>query len=242
MSIVRATLIAVSLLAAQSGFADEGWPQLRHTCYAALLGAQGGTVNAAFRCIRKGTYADLLDYSLIDRNGDEVTGGSVGWGEVDTISVPVVTPGIHVIEVSTGWNVGTCEIAGSPWGYIMTKRLPLQTVGPVERLHFFVPAGVTEFTAFFSASVTREGVRFTLFDPEGKGVVCYDGDADKTEKLTVAVGAGQDGKPWSFSLARPRLGKMALDDVMTWFSDNIPPFACKQPQWPAQLANRGETQ
>jgi len=239
---MRLVCAVAALLAVSIAGAAEQWPQLRHTCYAVLLAPEGGEIAFKLQSIPKGTYPDWLQYALIDRTGEEVLWDQIRPGAQRSVSAPVRTPGLHVIEMSTGWNLATLAFGTQPWAMVVSDRLPLQTVGEVERLYFYVPAGVSEFSAFVSASVTGETVRLEIADPNSQVIAVIDGDVDKPEKLTVTVPEGQAGTVWSFSIMKAQTADGYVDDVMLHFSDNIPPYAAETQEAAVAFGTRGEQQ
>ncbi len=241
MKIARGVVLA--LLVASTVSAGEQWPQLRHTCYAVVLAPEGSSIRLGLRSIVKGTFPDWLQYAIIDANGDEVVWDQLRPGSEDEVEYPVRTPGLHVIELVTGWNVATLSVRGDmPSALVVSQRLPLQTVGPVERLYFFVPAGTAEFSVFISASVTGEGARLSVNDADGNEAGVIDGDMDTTEKLTVRVPAGHDGRTWSFSIGKPLTAGTYLDDVLLHFDESIPPYVAETAAAAEAFARMGERQ
>jgi hypothetical protein len=90
--------------------------------------------------------------------------------------------------------------------------------------------------------VTGETVRLEVADPNSEVVGVIDGDVDKAEVLTVAVPDGQAGAVWSFSIARAQTADGYVDDVMLYFSDNIPPYAAETPEAAVAFGTRGDQQ
>ena len=234
--------VVLALLAASAVTAGEQWPQLRHTSYAVVLAPEGSSIRLGLQSIQKGTYPDWLQYAIIDGNGDEVMWDQLRPGSQGEVEYRVQTPGLHVIELVTGWNVATLAVPDHPSALVVSERLPLQTVGEVPRLHFYVPAGVTEFSITVSASVTGEGARLTVSDSDGNEAGVLDGDMDKPEKLTIPVAPGLGAKVWSFSITRPETPNVYVDDVLLHFSENIPPYVAESAEAAVTFARMGEQQ
>jgi len=240
MKVARSVILA--LLFASTVTAGEQWPQLRHTCYAVVLAPEGSSIRLGLTSVAKGTYPDWLQYAIIDANGDEAVWDQLRPGSQGEVEYRVQTPGLHVIELVTGWNVATLVVPDHPSALVVSERLPLQTVGEVPRLHFYVPAGVTEFSITVSASVTGEGARLTVKDSDGNEAGVLDGDMDKPEKLTIPVAPGQDARVWSFSITRPQTPNVYVDDVLLHFSENIPPYVAETAAAAEAFARMGEQQ
>lgn len=234
--------VLLALLAASTVGAGEQWPQLRHTCYAVVLAPEGSSIHLGLKSIAKGTYPDWLQYAIIDGNGDEVLWDQLRPGSQGEVEYPVRTPGLHVIELVTGWNVATLAVGDMPSALVVSERLPLQTVGEVPRLYFYVPAGVTEFVITGSASVTGEGARLTVSGPDANEAGVLDGDLDKPEKLTLRVSPGQDARVWSFAITSPQTPNVYVDDVLLHFSENIPPYVAETAEAAETFARMGEQQ
>lgn len=219
---------------------DDPLPRLRHTCYLVLVAEEGQAVGASFQCIQHGTYPDWLEYALYDRAGQELTWGQVQPGGQATLETPVVTPGLHVLELASGWNLSTCAPAGLPWAFVVSSRLPLQSVGEVPALFFHVPAGLGSFSIFAHSSVLGEGIRLEILDPNGQVSRVYDGDADALQKITVTVPAGSDDAEWSVRVTRPETPGMHLDDCLLYLSDDLPPFLAPTAEMARALAQRSD--
>lgn len=219
--------------------AGEQWPLLRHTSYVVALAPEGSVIRASLSCERRASYPEWLQYTIIDSSGAELARGEVAPGDRARPRVEVKRPGIHVIELACGWNVCTCAVEGLPYAQVVKRRLPLQTIGPIPRMYFYVPGKCAAFSVFFSSSVTGEGLRLRVRDPEGRQAGTYDGDADDLQKLSLRPGPGQTGKAWSFAIEKPTTPGLALDDVLLHFSDEIPPFVAARAEWAQQLGEGG---
>ncbi|MGD8239245.1 MAG: hypothetical protein PVH68_11870 [Armatimonadota bacterium] len=214
------------------------WPQLRHTNYVALLAEAGTPIEASLACKHHGTYEDTLVYRLIDGASEEVLVGEVLPEESATIALQPKRTGLHVLVLSSGWNVATIDLGELPHAIVVKPDVPLQTVRRVERLYFYVPKGMRAFDLLVSASVTSEGLRFQVFDPGGKVVIDEDGDFDAERKLAVTVPAGADGRAWSLAILEPRTPGMGLDDVMLRLDEKLPPYLAKKPEWAVAFGKR----
>lgn len=238
---MRSVLVLVLLVACVAAQAEEEVePRLRHTSYVALLAPEGRTIRVHLMCLPHGTYPHRLECAVINSQGDEQAWCEVAVGEERVCETPVIVPGLHLLELSSGWNLATCRVEDLPYAYIARKRAPLHTVGAMPRLYFYVPAGVREFSVHVVASVVGEGVRLGISDPEGNEVALVDGDAVREERLDVTVPAGMDGRAWSFAITPPTGPGLYLDDVHLYLGDNLPPFAAKRPEWAVELGKREE--
>ncbi|MFQ5809893.1 MAG: hypothetical protein ACE5JM_09770 [Armatimonadota bacterium] len=214
------------------------WPQFRHTNYVALLAEAGTPIKASLACRHHGTYEDTLVYRLIDSASEEALVGEVLPEELATIELQPKRTGLHVLVLSSGWNVATIELGELPHAIVVKPDAPLQTVRRVERLYFYVPKGLREFSLLVSASVTREGLRFQVLDPEGRVVIDEDGDFDAERKLAATVPAGADGRAWSLAILEPQTPGMGLDDVMLRLDEKLPPYLAKKPEWALAFGKR----
>ncbi|NSW57920.1 MAG: hypothetical protein HPY44_18100 [Armatimonadetes bacterium] len=239
---LRTVLCALLIAGIGVCVADDSLLRLRHSCYLVLVPDETATLRADFNCIPHGTYPDWLEYTLYDRSGDEVAWGQVPPGAQAVLDVRVKTPGLHVLELTSGWNLATCALSGPPWAFVVSSRLPLQTVGEVPRLYFHVPAGLRSFGLFAQSSVTREGIRVEVLAPDGRVTKVLDGDADRLEKLDVDVPAGQDGAEWSVRVTAPQTPGMNLDDCLLYLGDSLPPFLAPTAEAVRSVALRGDWQ
>ncbi len=214
------------------------WPQFRHTNYVALLAEGGAPIRATLGCTHHGTYEDTLVYRLINSASEELLAGEVLPEETRRVELRPVTPGLHVLVLSSGWNVATVELGELPHAIVVKPDVPLQTVRRCERLYFYVPKGMRGFNLFVSASVTGEGLRFQVFDSDDKVVIDEDGDFDAERKLAVTVPTGADGRPWSLAILEPRTPGMGLDDVMLRLDEKLPPYLAKKPEWAVTFGKR----
>jgi len=217
---------------------DAPWPQFRHTNYVALLAEGGAPIRATLGCTHHGAYEDTLVYRLINSASEELLAGEVLPEETRRVELRPVTPGLHVLVLSSGWNVATVELGELPHAIVVKPDVPLQTVRRCERLYFYVPKGMRGFNLFVSASVTGEGLRFQVFDPDGNAVIDEDGDFDAERKLALTVPTGADGRRWSLAILEPRTPGMGLDDVMLRLDEKLPPYLAKKPEWAVAFGKR----
>jgi hypothetical protein len=213
-------------------------PQFRHTNYVALLADAGKPVAATLACARHGTYEDTLVYRLIDGASEEVLAGEALPEETKHVELTPKRSGLHVLVLSSGWNVTTIDLGDVPHAIVVKPDVPLQTVRRVGPLHLYVPKGMRAFSLFVSASVTREGLRLQVLDPDGKAVIDEDGDFDAEQKLGVTVPTGQDGRAWSLAILEPQTPGMGLDDVMLRLDEKLPPYLAKKPEWAVMFGRR----
>ena len=235
---MRSVLMPLVLLTCLAAHAAEVEPRLRHTSYLALLAPEGHTIRLHLQCLPHGTYPHRLECEVINSEGDEQAWCEVAVGEERVCETPVIVPGLHLLELSSGWNLATCHVEALPYAYIARKRAPLHTVGAMPRLYFYVPEGTREFAVHVVASVVGEGLRLGISDPEGNEVTFVDGDVVREERLDVTVPEGMDGRAWSFAVTPPTGPGLYLDDVHLYLGETLPPFAAKRPEWAVELGKR----
>jgi hypothetical protein len=231
-------MCVVLLLIAASGGAEDG-PRLRHTNYAALLCAEGKETKLQLQSLAHSrNYADELSYALIGPDSNEVVSGRVPLGAGKAVAVTPKQTGLFALELESGWNLCTLDSGETPSGCIASEIHPLQIVGEIERLHFYVPKGCKRFSLFVTADVTSEAARIIVFSPEGQVVKEDEGDYDKRTAIKVAVPAGADDKAWSLSVAKPKGPGLGLDDVMLSLDPALPPFLSKRAEWAEMFGKR----
>ena len=212
--------------------------RLRHANYVGVIAEAGVPIRGTVACIRHGAYEDALVYTVLDSRSEEVHVGEVLPGASEQVEVKPRTPGLHVFVLTCGWNLATIDLGELPHAIVAKPDAPMQTVGRCERLYFFVPEGTRRFDLFVSASVTREGARLQVFDPDGRRLLDEEGEFDIEGKLTVTVPGGGDGRPWSLAIVEPETPGMGLDDVMLRLDAKLPPYLAKKPEWAALFGKR----
>jgi len=208
----------------------------------AVIAEAGQVIEAGLRCVRHGyrAYEDVLKYKLLTPDSDEVLAGEVRPGESAAVRYEVRKTGLHVFELSSGWNLATIQVKDLPYAVVVSDHLSMQTVKKCEKLHFYVPKGTKYFNVYASASVTGEGVLFRICDSDGEVVHEQDGDLDKRTKLQTVLRRhqGQDGKVWSLAILPPQKPGLALDDVKVSFDHRLAPYLAEKPEWALAFGKR----
>ncbi len=216
-------------------------PQLRHVNYLALDIPQGETLVCRVLCMPNGLYPHALVCRLVRPDGFEEARAGAEPGADTTIQVPVTWKGRCALETNSGWNLNTVRFPRpTPHAYISRRDRPLKTVRAWGPLYFYVPKGTRYFNVFIHASVKREGLHFTLRNPDGQVVREEDGDFDKRTKIQVVAskcrGLWQDGAAWSIEISKPHAKGLVLDDVYVELGRHLPPFLSPRPEWARRFA------
>lgn len=230
--------ITLPLLVAALLTAPGEGVRLRHTNYIVWEATGGQPLSVTFSCLPRGQYADELEVRAFAPNGAELSSEVLAPTESRSLRITPKQSGMHLLQIRSGWNLATLSLGQTAHAFVATDRIPLQTVGVVERLYFFVPVAVSQVGLRLSASVTGEGLRVRIFNPQGDVVLEREGDFDRPENLLLAVPPDQAGHVWSLAILKPQGARLSLDDVMLSLLDPLPPYLALRPEWAEHFGRR----
>ena len=220
-------------------------PILRHENYLALRADRGTVLQCQVASVRLGgrVYRDPLKIRLLSPDGYTAASARVLPTEVAKLAAKVEWDGVCALESLSGSTLVRAEIPdGVPHAYWSRAGHPMKTVGAWGPFFFQVPAKTSEFTISFGASVTREGLAYTVKDSKGNVVATGEGDFDQQTDVAVAVSDGQDGTTWSLEISRPSAKGIYLDDVSVELGPQLPPFLAPRPEWAPLFARDWRTE
>ena len=228
------TMALLALVATCAGLAQE--PQqtvLRHANFLTFSADEGDEVQIAVTSMKRRGYrhANDLEVSVIDSTSTLTLEQTVPLDTEQTITYRVRTTGLHVVHVSSGWNLCEAEVLDRPWALVAWGEVPVSICGSCARQHFFVPERCERFAIALMADVTGEGALLKVRDAAGNVIAEGEGDFDREERVEVEVPEGADGAAWSLSLEDPAQEELALDDVTFYLGRSLPPFLCEDPDW-----------
>jgi hypothetical protein len=112
-------------------------------------------------------------------------------------------------DSAAAWGIRTP--AGRPASFVLSLTSRTRSIGQMQRMYFFVPAGTKHIDYFW------EGGAHELIGPDGK-LVAKVGERGKF--IRIVVPSGMDGQAWSFS-------RLALGQL--WFT-NVPNYLAASPE------------
>ena len=237
----------MSLLALLVAVACAAQPQtetvLRHENFIAFNAEAGEQVRIAVQSIQRGpTYGEQLRVSIINPDSEQVLRQTVPLSASEVIEYQATVSGLHVARLQAGWNACKAQVLDRPWALVAWGQVPLNIVGSMAKLHFFVPEQVKQFAISLIADVTGEGALITIADPDGNVRHEEEGDFDREQRIAVDVPPGTDGRAWSLSITRPKAQGLVLDDVQLSLGMGLPPLLAERPEWLDGFVNTGEYQ
>jgi hypothetical protein len=223
----------------RAGETPTATPTLRYVNHLAVQTARGSEIRCttAHRPPGSRVWRDWLSTRLIRPDGFVASSARVRPGESAELAVEADWDGLCAVEINPGSSLVYVRFASeTPHAYRSSIDAPLTTVGAWGPLCFFVPKETAYFNIWIRASVTREGLHYTVRSPLGEVVRDEEGDFDARTKVQIAVPKGQDGAAWSIELSRPTQRGLYLDDVRLELGRHLPPFLTPKPEWAAAFA------
>ena len=234
MSKTGVTMAILALLTTCATLAQEpAQTILRHDNFLAFSADEGEDVRIAVTSAkRRGyQYANDLEVSVIDSTSTVTLKQTVPLDTEAAITYHVQTTGLHVVRVSSGWNLCRAWVLDRPWALVAWGEVPVSICGSVARQYFYVPEQCANFTIALIADVTGEGALLRVYDATGRLVREQAGDYDREERVVVEVPEGADGAAWSLTLEDPAQEGLNLDDVTVYLGRSLPPYLCEDPAW-----------
>ena len=242
MHIIRLSTVAIlcGLFSqqAQSAPSDYVAPVLRYENYLAIRAEPGMVLHCQITPApsKNRVYQDWLKVRLLRPDGQSPASAAVSPTEPAQLSARVDWHGICALESLSGSTLVQVAIPeDTPHAYHSTVEKPLITVGAWGPLYFHVPPDTSEFTIWLRASVTGEGLCYTIRDSHGKTVRTDQGDFDDRTEIKIPVPDGQDDTTWSLQLSQPPRKGLYLDDVSVELGPQLPPFLSPRPEWSASF-------
>ncbi len=215
-------------------------PELRHLNYLAIQAQKGTEIQTDLNSIAHGARSsgERLQWRLVEPGGYVVHEGAAAVGTSGTLRATVEWGGTCALEVNTGASLGQLKfLSDTPHAYLSRRESPLTTVRAWGPLYFYVPGDTRYFNIWIRASVTGEGLRYTIRDPNGEVVREEEGDFDDLTKVQVLLpkDKGFDARPWSIEISRPSTAGIYLDDVTVGLGRHLPPYLAPRPEWAVAL-------
>jgi hypothetical protein len=233
-------LLCLVLLLALSAPASADSPILRYTSYV-IVEVAGKPVPVRFESRPYGTlhddftYKDQPAYAVIGADGHLLDERDGRLGLDSTVTVPGAAGEFGLIEARSGNNycIAYPEV---PYAFVATETAPLNVVRGFERLHFFVPKGLTAASVFFHAWSVGEAGRAIIYDPQGNVAAELEDDFNQPTAVSFVVPEGQDDRAWAVALLPPQRDGWEIDDCKVWLSDSLPGLLVPQAQWAERLS------
>ena len=222
-----------------AGETSTAAPTLRYVNYLAIQATPGGEIRCTTTHRPPGSrvWRDWLSTRLIRPDGFLAASARARPGESAALVAEADWEGLCAVEINPGSSLVYVRFASeTPYAYRSSIDGPLTTVGAWGPLYFFVPKGTAYFNVWVQASVTREGLHYTITNPLGEVVRDEEGDFDARTKIQIIVPRGRDGAVWSIELSRPAQRGLYLDDVRLELGRHLPPFLAAKPEWASALA------
>ena len=239
-SLVAVVVIASALRSTmEAGETQPPAPTLRHVNYVAIHARRGKQIRCQATCLprRSSAYRDSLKCRLVRPDGFVAASARVQPGEETTFAANADWDGICAIEIRAGWHLAQVRLKEkTPHAYRSCVHGPMKTVRAWGPLYFHVPKATRYFNIWLHASVTREGLHYTIKNPDGEAVRDEEGDFDARTKIQIQVPHGQDAAAWSIEISKPKQQGLYLDDVYVELGRHLPPFLAPTPEWATLFA------
>lgn len=230
----RLTFISLALsglvwpLAGPAGSASEF--KLRETHFVVYSVEAGKQVAYDITPRGRGTATQQpIAYVVQDISGRSIAASDSVFG---TVQVRYTPPGggINLARIAGKRNWYTVGIPDGAYGIVTSKFHALHMTGDERPVYFYVPDDAKRLRLYLSGD-KREGVTVQVIAPDGSVATETTVRFNESHTLEAKVAQGQDGKVWSFRVADPRLKgeQYGLDDVVVYFSDNVPPLVSLNP-------------
>jgi len=192
---------------------------VRHVGVYRAYAEAGKTIVFRVHSVRLGKTTSGTVATVLGPDRQQVTEQKVPVGGTSDIAVHAAETGTYTLVCQSGL-AGTMVQCDAPGLVIDAGESGAHFMSRLRPMYFFVPQGVKEFQVFGEGQGT-ERFNLKITAPDGQ-IALEQEDVGERRTFTVAVPAGQDGRPWLLNLARPTHG--VLEDVKVGFSGNIPSY------------------
>ena len=161
-------------------------------------------------------------FALIAPGGDVVAEGVMKLGEPVPLKVKAAETGVYKLAITTQANLFAVKLDVPHIVLSATAGEGASVVGYANRMYFYVPADVEEFSIEVGTPYVAEQAKLVVWDPSGKEVAT----AETFEKLpavaTLRPAPGQRGKAWSFRMIPTYSANLKWDR-------RLPPYLAEDP-------------
>ena len=167
------------------------------------------------------TYRDQPSFGLLSLDGETLDTIDGRLGETTTLTVPGEPPAL--LRLSPGNNYSVPRPEGDDYWYVATPDAPLNVVGGFQRLHFWLPPGLSAGTVLCHAFSVGEAGRLVVSDLEGTVLGSLESDFNEPEALLFRLpGPAPGGALLQLALLAPETPDWTIDDAKVWLGPEIP--------------------
>jgi len=191
----------------------------------------GERVTATLRPVRMRYDFGILSYAVFDSRSRTLC-------EVDAVrqAAPIsfVAPrdagdvAILVVRGNRNWYM--VESPEHPYIVRASREQPAHVTGDTGRFYFYVPKGTKRVRVYVTCDSPREGATVRVLRADGSEAARMTDQFDRTKPIDAANPKRSRGV-WAIQLEHPRRNgaNYSLDDVVLFFSKNVPPFIAVDP-------------
>ena len=163
-------------------------PTLRYENYLAIHAESGTDLQCRIAPApsRNRVYRDWLKVRLLRPDGQSSASAAASPSGIARLSAKVDWHGTCALESLSGSTLVQVTMSeDTPHAYHATVGKPLITVGPWGPLYFHVPKETKQLTIWIQASVTGEGLCYTVRNAQGQTVRSDQGDFDDRTEIEI---------------------------------------------------------
>lgn len=192
--------------------------QLRRASQWFIYVAEGEKLHLELQRIQIGAFRDAVTYLVEGPSGIVMARGELTRGDNETQQISIAVPaGVYSVRIEAG--SGAVSLASSNRHVVTeaSQKSPMNIIGRVRPLTFYVPEQTTSFNLHLKASA-RETVRLVMHDPQGDTVI----DDVFDREVTVNFDASGRAGIWNLQLLRAPVG--IFEDVEQIYLEGVPPY------------------
>jgi len=147
-----------------------------------------------------------------------------------SFAVPSDAGDVAILVVRGNRNWYMVDSPNHPYIVRAHRMQPAHVTGDTGPYHFFVPKGTKHLRVYVTCDSPREGATVRILRPDGSEAAKMTDQFDRPKALDLREPKGMVGV-WAVKLEHPKRhgADYPLDDVVLFFSKNIPPFIAVDP-------------
>jgi hypothetical protein len=177
--------------------------RLRQTARLVLYATRGDEVALRVRYLSFAKYSGrAIALTVTGPRGEKILGETLPFDEETEVRFQAPATGLYRLAADPGLNLLQIATSSHPLN-LNVEDGPIHLLGTSGEFFFWVPAGTTQFGVRVCGEGMAEGVKATLFNPQGKVVEEHD-DVAQMRQFEVTLSKPSLGESWSLRLARPK--------------------------------------
>jgi len=184
-----------------------------------LYAKQGDAVKLTVQSHQLAKYTgEAVKLTVKDAAGEVVAQGSVPFQGTGDLSFTAPATGTYLLVVDPDRNLASITACTNPL-VLTAESAPIHFLGAAPELYFLVPAGTAKFGLTVMGDNAAEGVKATVYAPDGSVAWTVDNAAEPA--VYVHEGAAAKDEVWRIKLEKP--SALTLEDYFLVLH-GIPPF------------------